>query len=500
MRRNPLVADGEGQESNDGVEGRIRTNSLATWPPLCVFTYIVAVSGPLFLLFSKHAYDDPFITFRYADNLRRGLGFVYNPGERVLSTTAPFYALLLAGLGHFWANLPQLSNLISALSLGLGGAFLYHTGQRREEPIAGIVAAVLFPFFPLMGSTFGAETCFYVMLCLGAFGLYASKRYEAAMVLAALATLTRSDGVLVAAVLGAHFVITQRRIPWRPMLLFALLIAPWYLFSWGYFGSPFPVTLAAKQHQGQMTISDSFPQGFMRLLRGYGKHPLYWLHGGLALLGMGYAFARARKWIPMLAWGILYFASYTFLGVSRYFWYYAPLVPVILSAVGLGVAAVKRWSPQWLIQGQRGSVLLIVLLVLFLWPQGRGLWYVHQHPDQRANIYREVGAWLNQNTPSDASVGTLEVGIIGYYARRRMIGFAGLIQPEVTDQMGKETTYQDTARWATRQYHPDYLVLGANWFPKLKQDIVSQRCIAVQTFTREDYPGKLIVYQCDWTD
>ncbi len=39
----------------------------------------------LYCAFAHWAYDDPFITFRYARNLRAGLGFVYNPGERVLS-------------------------------------------------------------------------------------------------------------------------------------------------------------------------------------------------------------------------------------------------------------------------------------------------------------------------------------------------------------------------------------------------------------------------------
>ncbi len=484
-------------ELTEALATNKKINNSTTRSPLWIIVYSVTASGILFLLFSQHAYDDPFITFRYADNLRRGLGFVYNPGERVLSTTAPLYALLLAGLAHLWTNLPQLSNLISALSLGLGGVFLYHIGQRWEA-IAGIVAAVLFPFFPLMASTFGAETCFYVMLCLGAFALYASKHYGAAMALAALATLTRSDGVLVAAVLGTHFLITQRRIPWRPMLLFALLIAPWYLFSWGYFGSPFPVTLSAKQHQGQMAISDSFPQGFVRLLRNYAKHPLYWLHGALALLGIGYTFVKAQRWIPLLAWGLLYFVSYTVLGVSRYFWYYAPLIPVILIAVGLGVAAIKRWLPQYLLQGWRGGLLLTALLAILLWPQARGLWYVHQHPDQRVNIYRNVGTWLNQNTPSDASVGTLEVGIIGYYARRRMIGFAGLIQPAVAKQMGQNTTYRDTSLWAVQEYQPEYLVLTPGRFSRLSRDLTTGHCVALQTFIEEDYPNELVVYKCEW--
>ena len=41
-------------------------------------------------------FDDAFITFRYARNLALGHGFVYNPGEWVLGTTAPAFGLLLA--------------------------------------------------------------------------------------------------------------------------------------------------------------------------------------------------------------------------------------------------------------------------------------------------------------------------------------------------------------------------------------------------------------------
>ena len=456
------------------------------------------VGGFLYLTFHQWAYDDPFITFRYAENLRSSLGFVYNPGERVLSTTTPLYALLLAGLGYLWSDLPHLSNLISAFSLALGGGFLYLIGQRWKEPLAGLVAAVLFPFFPLMISTFGAETCFYVMLILGAFALHADGRYSGAIALAALATLTRADGVLVAVVMGVDLLIRHRRIPWQSLILFALLVAPWYLFSWAYFGSPFPVTLAAKQHQAQMTISKSFAQGFLRLLRGYANQHLYWLHGALALLGIGYTFFRARRWLPLLSWGVLYFVSYTLLGVSRYFWYYAPLVPVVLAAVGLGVAAIRRCLPSPLARGWRGVGLLILLLALLLWPQGNGLRYIHGHPDRRAGIYQEVGTWLAENTPPEASVGTLEVGIIGYYAHRWMVDFAGLIQPDVARQIGRETTYQDTALWSAQRYHPDYLVLNPDWFPRLMHDVVSERCVPLQIFVEEEYSGELVVYECNW--
>src|SRR5205823_14822555 len=44
-------------------------------------------------------YEDAFITLRYARNLAEGQGLVFNAGERVLGTTTPLFALLLAPVG-----------------------------------------------------------------------------------------------------------------------------------------------------------------------------------------------------------------------------------------------------------------------------------------------------------------------------------------------------------------------------------------------------------------
>jgi len=113
--------------------------------------------------------------------------------------------------------------------------------------------------------------------------------------------------------------------------------------------------------------------------------------------------------------------------------------------------------------------LLILGLLLLLDPQARSAVYRLQHRDRRQAAYQQAGEWLSENTPSDATVGMLEVGIIGYYAHRPIIDFAGLIQPEVAQQMAAETTYADTALWAIQNYRPDYLVMPMGWFQKLVQ-------------------------------
>jgi hypothetical protein len=103
-------------------------------------------------------------------------------------------------------------------------------------------------------------------------------------------------------------------------------------------------------------------------------------------------------------------------------------------------------------------------------------------------------------TPASVTVGTLEVGIIGYYSERPMVDFAGLIQPAVARQLSPSTTYQDAAAWAIATYHPNYLVLNPTWFPDLMRSTVSARCTVRHSLAGQDYGyvGQLNIYSCAW--
>src|SRR5262245_13549798 len=94
------------------------TASLASRVVL-LWTLLVAIG--LFGRWHAYGYDDPYITYRYAANLARGAGFVYNEGERVLSTTTPLYTLLLSVVGVAGLDIPLASNAIGCLCLALGG-------------------------------------------------------------------------------------------------------------------------------------------------------------------------------------------------------------------------------------------------------------------------------------------------------------------------------------------------------------------------------------------
>jgi len=457
----------------------------------------------LYFLFAGWGYDDPYITLRYAENLSEGIGFVYNPGEKILSTTSPLFAILLSILRNTWIDLPRLAVLIGVISIPLGGLFIWDLGHTWRKPIVGWMGFLLYPLFPLLLNTLSSETPVYLFFCLGAFSWYARKRYNLTAVFCALAFLTRPDGGLVFTILAIHHLTNRRQdFSWQPVGLFLAITLPWILFATIYFGSPIPVTLAAKQQQGAMMISQRFASGISTILSwGYSTRFQYWIIAGLAILGFLYVLRQNRQWGLFLSWPVFHFVAYSILGVSRYFWYYVPLIPGVIVAAALGKDRIYNFLQhrfprhKFLINLACYALFITIILLQF-----EHLHFQSNHPDKRVKIYRAVGEWIDTHTEKDEWVGTLEVGIIGYYAKRPMVDFAGILQPEIAKQLTPKSTYKDSTLWSIQIYRPDYLVLNPNWFPQLMKNFINPYCQAQEDFQGESYgyTGELIIYHCDW--
>jgi len=115
--------------------------------------------------------DDAYITFRYARNLAEGLGFAYNPGERVLGTTTPLWTLLLASLhGLTDLDLPRLSLVLSALlDAGTTLLLLCLAGRLGLGHGWAVLVATLFALNPLSiaYATGGMESSLFTFLVVG---------------------------------------------------------------------------------------------------------------------------------------------------------------------------------------------------------------------------------------------------------------------------------------------------------------------------------------------
>lgn len=471
--------------------------------------YFLITTLIIFAFLPDWGNDDPYVTYRYAENLYAGRGFVYNPGEPLLSTTTPLFALLLAGVRVFWSNLPRAANLIGAASLAAGALFLWDIARQWKEPCAGWAALALYPTFGLLVRTLGSETPVFLALCLGALALYLRNRFTGMALLLALAILMRGDAAILGVVIAVDWLIKNpptflenlQKIPWKAVAVGAVILLAWAVFAIPYFGSPLPITLAVKRAQGLMNISEKFAPGFWVILKPYFRDGYFVVEVGLLVLGFFVAFWRARRWLLLVGWAGLYFLAYTALGVTRYFWYYAPLVPGMVGMIGLGISAVERFPARSRTGARALSGVAILLLAGVTVFQTVSFTQIHHFSDDRLNAYRLVGEWFAQNTLPKANIGALEVGVIGYYAApRQMVDFAGLIQPDVADLFAPETTYETTAIWAIETYRPNFVVLHDGLFPSLEQTLIAEYCRPVQHFsgTQTGYSQDLSIYHCQY--
>ncbi|MDH4158307.1 MAG: hypothetical protein OEW00_13635, partial [candidate division Zixibacteria bacterium] len=89
-----------------------------------IFVATVAVRL-VFNILTRFTADDAFITYRYAENMAMGYGFVYNEGQRVLGTSTPLFTLMLALFSFLSVSPLRAAMFISLVSSGITAMIIY---------------------------------------------------------------------------------------------------------------------------------------------------------------------------------------------------------------------------------------------------------------------------------------------------------------------------------------------------------------------------------------
>jgi hypothetical protein len=294
------------------------------------------------------------------------------------------------------------------------------------------------------------ETLLYCAILFAAFWLWSIDRRTLAVFAAAALTWTRADGVMLGGTLCLLALLDDepfsRRIANAVRLgcLFLIGIAPWYLFAWAYFGTPLPNTFGAKQEflQGVKFITE----GVERWRTFFGSNPLSLL--ALFFLPVGvWQTWQLGGLRPLPVWSLLYALGYTALNTTN-FWYYTPLVNVVIILVVIGAEVVVRYAIRK--TGHRllwvsGGLTVLVAAVAFNVARAAQL----SPPPPRMATYQLAGEWIAEHVPADANLMVADLGIVGYYARRQAIDSFGLIVPDMLFKLPE---------YATLKYKPDYLL------------------------------------------
>ncbi len=422
----------------------------------------VIVVALLAAAFWAYTQDDVFITYVYSRNIAHGQGFVFNPGERVQGSTTPLYALLMAGVSLLTPDLLHAGNLLSALLL-LAACALAFDLTREELSIYARVALILILITsPLVYVSFGMETLLYTALLMLAFWLWQRERRGWAMLVAAALTWTRADGIVMGGTLGLLALADTwrsrpagapmprlRDLPWKEGVIYLLGIAPWFVFAALYFGTPLPNTFSAKQEilHGVKFWTDGW--GWWRSF--YGNNWLSLLAAPLIGLGVWRVWMHPRL-RPIALWAVLYALGYTVLNVTA-FWYYTPLfaVMVLLAAFGgewLARQLVARATDRRFVAA--GAAVIVLGSAALATAQA----LKYGNPPPRVDTYRDVGQWIDANTPADSTLLLGDLGIVGYYAQRHTMDVPGLITPEM---------HIKHEGYAVAKFRPDLVVATQYW-------------------------------------
>jgi hypothetical protein len=421
----------------------------------------------LVALYPHYAIDDAAITMRYAQNLIRGQGFVYNQGERVLGTTTPIYTLVLSGLGLLFGDffLPTgiLNSLIDVGSLTI----VYLLFARRGQTRLGVVASGLIgSYMPLLQMPmWRMETSLYVFFILLTVLAISEGKWHLGAISSGILMLIRPDGAIVAAVFVLCYLLVKRSFPVTPMLTMLAVALPWFLFALVYFGSPIPQSVYAKSiiYTQQAIVEQS--ASFIRILAIGGQysagHRLLMLP--FVLIGLINAFVDRRWLIPLSLWFVVYVLFYEVSGIYLFHWYLAPAyVPLLIFFVSGGDRFVK-WCLKYAETLRRFEMPLYSLLVSGVIVIGIVSGYMVSKRLERESEYFSapilIAQWLRDHTPPDVKVCADTIGFLGLYSDRKILDVVGLVSPEVISLHEEYLDFYEAYVSIVERYEPDYCMI-----------------------------------------
>ncbi|MEW5873613.1 MAG: hypothetical protein AB1752_00350 [Candidatus Zixiibacteriota bacterium] len=398
---------------------------------LTVIAAGVMASRVVFYALTRFAADDAFITFRYAANLAAGNGFAYNAGEHVLGTTTPLFTLLLAAFAGLGGDPHTAALIVGCAASGLTAVVIAMYAESWGFGDFALLPVIVYALHPrtLAFDMAGMETALFTMLIV--FGLYLHHRDRliAAMVMAALAALTRPEGLLLLAILFAYGLRKKRESALRGLLAAICLIGPWVVFAKQYFGSPIPNSIPAKLalYAGLRDVSIWHSISFLLGLH----NPLGIVLTGLAVGGGFWLHSTGRAGAVEAIWAAALILGLSLAPTRPFLWYPAAAYPIlVMFACALAVAGLDRLKRHKAVPNailRSAQVLVVTSLLLVNVRTVNGYRFEQSALEE---VHRAIGLYLRENAAPADLVAAEDIGYLGYYSDCRILDRDGLVSPE----------------------------------------------------------------------
>jgi len=423
---------------------------------LAVVLYVLTANGGFPL-------DDSWIHQVYGRNLAETGMWAFVPGVPSAASTSPMYTVLLA-IGYklgisfkLWTYALGIGSLWIAGMLGGRMCERLLPNQKYIRLYGGL--SVILAWHLVWAAASGMETMLFSMWTVAL--LYvgwqelderSQKSRDIALrgasfgVAAALATITRPEGVALAGLIGLVSLLVQPQKSFRIFIIWAIgaaiafliAISPYFALNLHLTGGLLPDTAAAKQAENAPLLLDSYPTRIMSMLMPLvAGVQIFFVPGVIFFVIQQLREFRQDKRTLLLIVPVLWSLGLIALYAARLPAYYQHgryVIPALPAFIVVGIAG----TIQLILAGRRsvtGRVLTrslaisLVLALAFFFFQGVGV-----YARDVKIIDEEMVAsahWIKDNIPLDQMLAIHDIGAVGYFAPRPMLDLAGLVSPEI---------------------------------------------------------------------
>ncbi len=522
-------------------------NSSKTGNLLSLVVFASAFLIPLiFALYTNHAWEDWYITYRASKNLALGNGLVYTVGERVHSFTSPLGTLIPAALNFITGNISDdlvlwLFRLFNCMLLGITAVMLLKIAQQLRLGVWSIVVLLGMFVFDTKIVDFsinGMETALIVFfLALTLYALVMPLNRPSLMMGLAWGGLmwSRPDSFVYIVALSLGFLIFNPGSPIKQNrfqrirhyciagIVAALIYTPWLIWAWSYYGSFIPHTVLAKglssdpssAHERFWILPHLLTFPLNGLIRSMSFDKTFLPAYAIDLGGWPVYFKIASKilaWICAFAWmlpflrpitralslAVLVVHIYLNFSMPFIFPWYIPSV-TLLSIVVFALLVdqslnAARFSQEKALNEQknrsvnsnllpRSIVMVVLLMTLSLTFCAAYQLRIQQTLVEEGNR-QQIGLWLHEHASSPHDRVFLEcLGYIGFYSNLKMYDYPGLSSPEVV--AARRKLHSNSYGDLIDYLRPEWLVLRPGEVESVRQKkstLLSQVYLPVKTF------------------
>lgn len=424
---------------------------------LSVLFYVATANGGFPL-------DDSWIHQVYGRNLAETGQWAFVPGVPSAASTSPLYTVLLSMGYRLGISFQLWTHSLGVLALwvaGMIGARLAEKMLPNQKYVGWLAGfSLLLAWHLIWAAASGMETMLFcmwtlVLIALGWRELNAQSTDFRAIGLrgfffgacAALATITRPEGVVLAGLVGLTMTLARPQSSWGLFLTwgvtaavaFLLVISPYLALNLQLTGGLLPDTAAAKQAENASLLAVSFPGRIVNML--------FPLIAGVQIFfvpGMVYFAFHAlhrlrtdqRAWFELLP--LLWAAALILLYAARLpapYQHGRYVIPALPAIILIGTVGTLKWlhvthrSLPGRVITRALSLSAALALPFFAFVQGPAVYR------QDVRIIDEemvvTAHWIADNIPPEELLAIHDIGAVGYFAPRPIIDLAGLVSPEI---------------------------------------------------------------------